>query len=204
MWNSRSPVVETAWRPRARMSRNARNSAGRGGPESRSHASDPKPRMQEKAPFQVPEFHCAHQCRQICAEAPQDRAIAGARVYCRDQEDRGASERRGYWLRNGLRTAYRSGPAHRIGLHLNVILTGHAVLRAASGVRTNSRGCLFGRHAARRTWASNHHGLAGVFHWFVPSSVGEEISEASQPPPSALIQLNVAHPVHLLPYAVKM
>ena len=50
MWNSKSPGVETAWRAPARISRNTCNSAGRGGPKSRSHASDPKPMTQERPP----------------------------------------------------------------------------------------------------------------------------------------------------------
>src|SRR5580658_828919 len=50
MWNSKSPGVETAWRAPARISRNTCSSAGRGGPKSRSHASDPKPTTQERSP----------------------------------------------------------------------------------------------------------------------------------------------------------
>src|SRR5580693_8360000 len=47
MWNSRSPGVETAWRDPDRISRNGCNSAGRGAPNRRSHASDPNPSTQE-------------------------------------------------------------------------------------------------------------------------------------------------------------
>ncbi len=50
MWNSKSPAVATAWRPAARISRNACSSAGRGAPKSRSHASDPNPMTQERPP----------------------------------------------------------------------------------------------------------------------------------------------------------
>ena len=48
IWNSRSPGVETAWRAPARISRNGCSSAGRGAPNSRSHASEPNPMTQER------------------------------------------------------------------------------------------------------------------------------------------------------------
>ena len=48
MWKSRSPGVETAWRGPAWISRNGCSSAGRGGPNSLSHASDPIPITQER------------------------------------------------------------------------------------------------------------------------------------------------------------
>src|SRR5262249_52997982 len=48
IWNSRSPGVETAWCGPARISRNGWSSAGRGFPNSRSHASDPIPITQER------------------------------------------------------------------------------------------------------------------------------------------------------------
>ena len=49
MWKSRSPGVETAWRAPARISRNGCSSVGRGGANSRSHASDPTPITQESS-----------------------------------------------------------------------------------------------------------------------------------------------------------
>src|SRR5262245_51072693 len=48
MWNKRSPGVATAWRSPARTSRNGCSSAGRGGPNRRSHASDPMPMTQDR------------------------------------------------------------------------------------------------------------------------------------------------------------
>ena len=100
MWNSRSPGVETAWRPPARISRN-----GCAAPpaaavrKSRSHASDPNPMTQERPPSRSRNSTA----RTSAARSPQnDRRIARlseARIYCHDQEDRGTSERRGYWLR---------------------------------------------------------------------------------------------------------
>ena len=89
----------------------------------------PKTHDAGKAPFKIPKLHCAHQRRKIRAEGPQDCAIAEARVYCRDQEDRGASKRRGDWLRNDPQAVHRFGRPHRIAFHLNVILAARAVLR---------------------------------------------------------------------------
>src|ERR1700730_5037123 len=48
IWNSRSPGVETAWCWAPRISRNGWSPAGRGSPNSRSHASDPIPITQER------------------------------------------------------------------------------------------------------------------------------------------------------------
>src|SRR5437660_1380005 len=50
MWNMRSPGVATAWRGPALISRNGCSSAGRGWPNSLSHASDPIPSTQERFP----------------------------------------------------------------------------------------------------------------------------------------------------------
>ena len=101
--------METAWRAPARISRNGCNSAGRGGPKRRSHASGPKPHDAGKASFQVAKFHGAHQRGEVSAERAQGGAIFRARIERRDQEDRGAGERRGYWLREGRRSACRFG-----------------------------------------------------------------------------------------------
>ena len=145
MWNSKSPGVETAWRrSRANFAEQVQFRWPRRSKEPVPRVG-PKTHDAGKARFKVAKLHRAQQRGKVSAERPQGRAIVEARVYCHDQEDRGASERRGYWLRNGPRAAYRFGRAHRIGLHLNVILAGRAVLRAASGVRTDSRGCFFGR-----------------------------------------------------------
>ena len=80
MWNSKSPGVETAWRAPARISRNGCSSAGRGGPKSRSHASDPNPMTQERPPSRSRNSTA----RTSAARSPQnDRTVArllGARV----------------------------------------------------------------------------------------------------------------------------
>jgi hypothetical protein len=52
--------------------------------------------MTQESPLQVAKFHRAQQRGQVSAERSQGRAIVGARVERRDQEDRGAGERRGY------------------------------------------------------------------------------------------------------------
>ena len=128
MWNSKSPGVETAWR------RSGANLAERMQLRRPRRSKEPVPRVGPKthdagkARFKVAKFHRAQQRGEVSAERPQGRAIVEARVYCHDQEDRGASERRGYRLRNGPQAAYRFGRAHRIGLHLNVILAGRAGL----------------------------------------------------------------------------
>ena len=88
-------------------------------------SKEPVPRVGPKAhdageaPFKVAKFHRAQQRGEVSAERPHGRSIVGARVYCRDQEDRGAGERRGYRLRNGTQAASR---AYRIGVHLDVVL----------------------------------------------------------------------------------
>ena len=106
MWNSKSPGVETAWRAPARISRNGCSSAGRGGPKSRSHASDPNPMTQERPPSRSRNSTA----RTSAARSPQnERRVArllGARVERHDQEDRGAGERRGYRLREGRQAIY--------------------------------------------------------------------------------------------------
>src|SRR5271165_492863 len=59
-----------------------------------------------KAPFQVPKFHRSQQRGEVSAERTQGGPIVKARVECRDQEDRGASERSGYRLRKGSQATY--------------------------------------------------------------------------------------------------
>ena len=48
IWNKISPGVATAWRVPTRISRNGCNSAGRGSPNSRSHAADPNAMTQDR------------------------------------------------------------------------------------------------------------------------------------------------------------
>src|SRR4029077_4273523 len=67
--------------------------------------------------LQVAKFHRAHQRGEVSAERAQGGAILGSRVERRDQEDRGASKRRGYCLREDRQSTCRFGCAHRIGLH---------------------------------------------------------------------------------------
>ncbi len=86
----------------------------------------PKTHDAGKARFQVAKLYCAHQRREVSAERTQSRAILEARVYCLDQKHRGASERRGDGLRNSPWATSRFGRAHRIGLHLDIILAGCA------------------------------------------------------------------------------
>src|SRR3984957_8356476 len=76
----------------------------------------PKPHDAGNATFQVAEFHRAPQRAEISAERAQPGAIVRARVERRDQEDRGAGERRGYRLRNRGQSSSRSGRAHCIGM----------------------------------------------------------------------------------------
>src|ERR1700689_4200292 len=82
----------------------------------------PKTHDAGKAPFKIPKLHCAHQRRKIRTEGPKDRAIAEARVYCRDQEDRGASKRRSDWLLllASRVTALKKGALHPSGLFAGI------------------------------------------------------------------------------------
>ncbi len=114
MWNSKSPGVETAWRAPARISRNTCSSAGRGGPKSRSHASDPKPTTQERPPSRSRNSTA----RNSAARSPQnDRRVArlskpGFTVATRKIAARVS----------GAATGCGNGRTHRIGLHLDVII----------------------------------------------------------------------------------
>ena len=124
MWNSKSPGVETAWRvscanlPELMQFRRPRRS------------KEPVPRVGPKAHdagearFQVAKINCAQQRGEVPAERPHGRSIVEARVYCRHQENRGAGERRSYWLGNGPRVASGFGSSHRFGLHLDVKFRG--------------------------------------------------------------------------------
>ena len=95
-------------------------------------SKEPVPRVGAKAhdarepPFQVAKLHGSQQRGEVPAERPHGGSIVQARVYCNDQEDRGAGERRAYWLRNGTQAASSFGRAHRIGLHLDIIVAGRA------------------------------------------------------------------------------
>ena len=75
-----------------------------------------KPHDAGKTRFQVAKFHGAHQRGEVPAERAQSGAILRARIERRDQEDRGASKRRGYCLRESWRSACRYRCAHRIGI----------------------------------------------------------------------------------------
>jgi len=115
-WNSRSPGVETAWRAPARISRKGCNSRGRGRPKRRSHASDPNPMTQESPPSRSRNSTA----RTSAARSPQsERRVARFSepgLERRDQEDRGASERRGYCLRESRRSICRFGCVRRTDL----------------------------------------------------------------------------------------
>ena len=73
-----------------------------------------------KSCFQIAKFHRAHQCGEVSAERAQSGAILRARIERRDQEDRGASERRGYRLREGGRSTCGFGRVHRIGMEIGL------------------------------------------------------------------------------------
>ena len=76
-----------------------------------------KPHDAGKASFQVAKFHRAHQRGEVSAERAHGGAIFGARIERHDQEDRGASERRGHRLCEGRRSTCPFGCVCRIGLH---------------------------------------------------------------------------------------
>ena len=69
----------------------------------------PKPHDAGKPAFQVAKFHRAHQRGKVSAERAQDGAILRARIERRDQENRGASKRRVYRLRDGRHLPAASG-----------------------------------------------------------------------------------------------
>ena len=106
-----------------RMARSGANLAERMQFRRPRRPKEPVPRVGSKphdageAPFQVAKFHRAQQRGEISAERAQGGAIFGARIKRRDQEDRGASERRRYCLCEGRRSACYSGCVRRIGLH---------------------------------------------------------------------------------------
>ncbi len=74
-------------------------------PEEAVPRVGPKPDDAGKSSFQVTKFHGPHQRGEISAERAQSGAIFRARIERCDQEDRGASERRGYCLCEGRRSA---------------------------------------------------------------------------------------------------
>ena len=76
-----------------------------------------KPDDAGESSLQVAKFHGAHQRGEVSAERAQSRAIFRTRVEGCDQEDRGVSERRGYCLCEGRRSACYFGRVGRIGLH---------------------------------------------------------------------------------------
>ena len=120
MWNSKSPGVETAWRVPARISRNSCSSAGRGNPKEPVPRVGPKAHDAGEATFQIAKINCAQESGEVPAQRPHGRSIVQARVYCCHQENRGAGERRSYWLGNGPRVASGFGSSHRFGLHLDI------------------------------------------------------------------------------------
>jgi len=93
-----------------------------------------------EARFQVAKLHCSQQRREFCAERPQGRSMVETRVYGRDQEDRGACERRVHRLRNGPRAASHFRHTHRFGLHLRVILAGRRGISLVEGPRRACEG----------------------------------------------------------------
>ncbi len=86
-------------------------------PEEAVPRVGPKPHDAGKSSFQVAKFHGAHQSGEVSAERAQGGAIFRARIERRDQEDRGASERRSYCLCEGRRPTCPFGCVRRIGLH---------------------------------------------------------------------------------------
>src|ERR1035441_212908 len=68
-----------------------------------------KPHDARKSSLQVAKFHSAHQCGEVSAERAQGGAIFRAQIERCDQEDRGASKRRGYCLREDRQSTCRFG-----------------------------------------------------------------------------------------------
>src|SRR5262245_26656104 len=60
-----------------------------------------------EAGFEVAKFNRTDQRHDVSTERPHHGAVVRARVYCHDEEDRGARERRRYRLRN--RPRFNSG-----------------------------------------------------------------------------------------------
>lgn len=133
-----------------------------------------------KARFKIAKFHCAYQPSEVSAERPYNRAIAGARFECHDQEDRGASERRCYWLGDDSRAVRRFGTAHRIGFYVECHPSRARSFEGASGVRTDSRGYFFGRRRPAEL-------MRRIITVWVATLTGWGFSEASPRPRSALI-----------------
>src|ERR1700692_818661 len=92
-----------------------------------------KPDDAGKSSLQVAKFHGAHQRGEISAQRAQGGAIFRARIERCDQEDRGASERRGYCLCEGRRSACYFGCVRRIGLHRASTLRRSSCLGIAVG-----------------------------------------------------------------------
>src|ERR1700691_1974114 len=86
-------------------------------PEEAVPRVGPKPDDAGKSSLQVTKFHGAHQRGEVSAERAQGGAIFWARIERCDQEDRGASQRRGYCLCEGRRSACYFVYVRRIGLH---------------------------------------------------------------------------------------
>jgi hypothetical protein len=103
-------------------------------PEEVVPRAGPKPHDTGKSSLQVTKFHGAHQRGQISAERAQDGAIFRARIKRCDQEDRGASERRGYCLCEVRRSACYFGRVRRIGLHQASTLHRSGCLGIAAGL----------------------------------------------------------------------
>src|SRR4029077_4565633 len=76
-----------------------------------------KPHDTGKPSFQITKFNGSHQRGELPTKRVQDSPILRARVERRDQEDRGASKRRGYRLCEGRRSTCRFGCVHRIDPH---------------------------------------------------------------------------------------
>ena len=126
----RADVEQQVARRGNRMARSCANLLERTKLRRPRRSKEPVPRVGPKghdageAPFKVAKFHCSQQRGEVSAERPQGRSIVETRVYRRYQEDRGAGERRGYWLRNCPPAASRFRRAHRIWLHLDIIPAG--------------------------------------------------------------------------------
>ena len=132
----RADVEQQVARRGNRMARSCSNLPERMKLRGPGWSKEPVPRVGPEAHdagearFQVAKLHCSQQRREFCAERPQGRSMVETRVYGRDQEDRGACERRVHRLRNGPRAASHVRHTHRFGLHLGVILAGRAEFRS--------------------------------------------------------------------------
>jgi hypothetical protein len=77
----------------------------------------PKPHDAGKACFNVAKFHRTYYRGKVSTEGPNGRAIVGARIYRRSQEDRGAGEWCDYSLRDGAHATCHFWRTDRITLH---------------------------------------------------------------------------------------